>query len=257
MVETTASCKQTLEPVIPSVEILGLPVHNVDMDSALAAIDSFVSAGTPHHIVTADASMLVTAQDDSELHEIILRADLVTPDSIGVLWAAGRNKSPLRERVSGVEISERLCAGSGERGYRLYFLGAAPGVAEQAADRMRATYPGAQIVGTRDGFFTPADTEAVVEEVRSSRANILLVAMGIPKQEKWIKAHRDSLGCSVLIGVGGTLDVLSGQVRRAPRIMRLLRLEWLWRVLSNPSKISKVMLLPRFVRLVRSRHGGS
>lgn len=238
---------------IPSVTILGLPVHDVDMDGALAAIRRFANTGGPHQVVTADASMLVLAQDDADLNGIIARADLVTPDSVGVLWAAGRMKRPLRERVSGVEIAERLCAQSAEFGYRLFFLGAAPGVAAAAAERMRAKYPGVCIAGVRDGYFTPAQTPAVIDDICASGANVVLVAMGIPKQEKWIQAHRETLGASVLIGVGGTLDVLSGQVRRAPRLFRSLRLEWLWRVLSNPSKISKVMLLPRFVMLVTRR----
>jgi N-acetylglucosaminyldiphosphoundecaprenol N-acetyl-beta-D-mannosaminyltransferase len=250
MTQTAASSKKSSLPAIPSVKILGLPVHNVDMESAIEAIDGFICARVPHHVVTADASMLVMAQEDAQLRDIIGNADLVTPDSIGVLWAAKKQGNPLTERVSGVVIAERLCALSALRGYRLYFLGAAPGVAAEAADKMRAKYPGAQIVGTRDGFFTEADTEKVVKEICACRPDILLVAMGIPKQEKWITAHRARLSASVLIGVGGTLDVLSGQVRRAPRLIQSLRLEWLWRVLSNPKKINKVLLLPRFVRMV-------
>jgi N-acetylglucosaminyldiphosphoundecaprenol N-acetyl-beta-D-mannosaminyltransferase len=253
MVEAPIMPIQSPRPAFSSVEILGLPVHNVDMTGALAAIREFVKEGSPHHIVTADASMLVMAQEDTELREIIAGADLVTPDSIGVLWAAGRKKQSLIERVSGVEIAERVCAESAEQDYRVFFLGAAPGVADAAAAKMREKYPGARIVGTRDGFFNREQDQSVVDEIVAARANILFVAMGIPKQEKWIQRYRKQLGCAVLIGVGGTFDVLSGQVRRAPRIMQVLRLEWLWRVLSNPKKINKVMLLPRFVRLVTSR----
>jgi N-acetylglucosaminyldiphosphoundecaprenol N-acetyl-beta-D-mannosaminyltransferase len=253
MVETTVPVTEFKKTAISTVEILGLPIHNVDMVTALAAIGTFMCAGGSHHIVTADASMLVMAQEDAELREIIAGADLVTPDSIGVLWAARRQNNPLRERVSGVEIAEKLCAQSAEHGYRIFFLGAGPDVAALAATKMREKYPGCQIAGVRDGYFSPAETPQIIEEIRRSSANILLVAMGIPKQEKWIQANRGALGCSVLIGVGGTLDVLSGTVRRAPRMFQILKLEWLWRVLSNPSKINKVMLLPRFVRLVRSR----
>jgi N-acetylglucosaminyldiphosphoundecaprenol N-acetyl-beta-D-mannosaminyltransferase len=252
MVETPFQPATKTATSLPSVEILGLPVHSLDMAGALTAIDTFVASGIPHHVVTADASMLVMAQEDAELRAIVAGADLVTPDSIGVLWAARRKRQPLKERVSGVEISERLCSLSAEREYRIFFLGAGPGVAAAAADRMRARYPGAKIVGTRDGYFPLEATADVVSEIRRSNADILLVAMGIPKQEKWIQANRESLGCSVLIGVGGTLDVLSGRVRRAPRAMQALRIEWLWRVLSNPKRIEKVKLLPRFVRLVRS-----
>jgi len=236
---------------LPSVRILNQPVHNVNMDAALSAIDSFIKARGPHHVVTADASMLVMAQDDAALRGIIGKADLVTPDSVGILWAAKRQGTPLQERVSGVDIVENLCARSAEYGYRIFFFGAAPGIADKAAERMRARYPGTQIVGTRDGFFSDSESDAIADSIRHSNADVVCVAMGIPKQEKWIEANRDRLNASILIGVGGTLDVLSGNTRRAPRWMQKLALEWLWRVVNNPKKISKVMLLPRFVTLVR------
>jgi N-acetylglucosaminyldiphosphoundecaprenol N-acetyl-beta-D-mannosaminyltransferase len=241
------------EAGLSDLRILGLPVHPVDMAGALDTIDAFIREGGTHHIVTADASMLVIAQEDPLLRDIIRQAELVTPDSTGVLWAAGRLGKPLRERVSGVEIVEKLCALSPTRGYRLYFLGAAPGVAQQAAEAMQRRYPGAQVVGFRDGFFGPEETKDVLEDIQQRRPDVLCVAMGIPKQEKWIAAHRETLGVPVLIGVGGTLDVLSGNTRRAPRLFQQARLEWLWRLLANPKKIGKVLLLPRFVlRVLRA-----
>ncbi|HLK57616.1 MAG TPA: WecB/TagA/CpsF family glycosyltransferase [Chthonomonadaceae bacterium] len=236
---------------LPSVCILGLPIHNVSMEATLAALDAFICSRTSHHVVTADASMLVMAQEDAFLYDIIANADLVTPDSTGILWAARRQGNPLRERVSGVDIVEMLCARSASCGYRLYFLGAGPGVAEKAAERMRLRYPGTQIVGTRNGFFQEEDSAAIVEEIRACEPDVLCVAMGIPKQEKWISTYRDRLNVPILIGVGGTLDVLSGNVRRAPAWMQRFALEWLWRVMTNPRKISKVLLLPRFIQLIR------
>ena len=234
-----------------AIHILDLPVHHVTMETALNTIDAFIREGSPHHVITADASMMVLAQQDAPLRAIVANAELITPDSEGILWASRRQGRGLPERVSGVEIVERLCERSAKGGQRLYFLGAAPGVAEKAKARMETKYPGAQVVGTRNGFFTEADLPAVLDGIRASRPDVLCVAMGIPKQEKWIAAHRDALGVPVLIGVGGTLDVLSDSVKRAPLVMRRLKLEWLWRVISNPRKISKVMLLPRFVALVR------
>lgn len=252
--ESTRCQAETIMPRdIRSVHILDLPVHLVDMKTALTRIDRYIRDGGPHHIVTADASMLVLAQTDPALNGIIARADLVTPDSAGILWASRRLGAPLRERVSGVDLVEQLCELSPARGYRLYFLGAGPGVAEQAAVRMQQRYPGAHIVGTRHGFFNDQELPSLLDEIRESRPDVLCVAMGIPRQEKWIEMHRDTLGVSVLIGVGGTLDVLSGTVKRAPVLFQRARLEWLWRVLSNPRKISKVMLLPRFVLMVQRR----
>ncbi|HXG23392.1 MAG TPA: WecB/TagA/CpsF family glycosyltransferase [Chthonomonadales bacterium] len=222
-------------------------MHRVTMEETIEAIDRFIREGGPHHVVTLDSSMCVMAERDSELRRIVDCAELVTPDSAGILWACRRMGRPLPERVSGVEIVERLCAASAEKGYRLYFLGAAPGVAENAAARMRARYPGCRIIGTRDGYFREGEEIAVVHEIAAARPDILCVAMGIPKQEKWIARHRAALGVPVLIGVGGTFDVFSGKVKRAPHWMQRLSLEWLYRFARNPRKIRKVMTLPRFV----------
>lgn len=248
----------TRMPTAPAaIHILEMPVHHVRMADALDAIDAFIAAsrqnGKSHHVVTADASMMVMAQQDAQLRGILLRADLITPDSEGILWASRRQGQALPERVSGVEIVERLCERSAQNGCRLYFLGAAPGVAEQARRRMEAKYPGARVVGARNGFFTDAELPGVLADIQNARPDVLCVAFGIPKQEKWIDQHRASLGVPVLIGVGGTLDVLSDTVKRAPVPFRRMKLEWLWRVASNPRKISKVLLLPRFVRLVKRR----
>ncbi len=239
-------------PVVSAVNLERIPlhglfVHRVTLSSALDAIDAFSTLGRPHHVVTLDASMCVMAQTDRELKTIVSNADLVTPDSAGVLWACRRKGEALEGRVSGVELVERLCAQSADRGYRLFFLGAAPGVAEVAAERMRAKYPGCSVVGTRDGFFEERDIDAVIEEVCGARPHILCVAMGIPKQEKFISKHKDSLGVPVLIGVGGTFDVLSGAVSRAPSWVQRLNLEWLHRLMKNPRKIAKVLTLPKFV----------
>ena len=150
-----------------------------------------------------------------------------------------------------MDIVEKLCARSADCGYRIFFLGAGPGVAAKAAERMRERYPGAMIVGVRDGYFAESETNSILEMIRLSEADVVCVAMGIPRQEKWIEANRERLEVPIFIGVGGTLDVLSGNIKRAPRWMQKMALEWLWRVLNNPRKITKVLLLPRFVTLVR------
>ena len=232
---------------LDSVHLLGMRVDRVDMAGALALVERFIAERTPHHIVTADASMVVTAAQDPEFGAIVNGADLVTPDGAGILWATKRMGSPVRVKVSGVDLAARCCALSAQKGWRIYFFGAAPGVAEEAAARIRARHPGAHIVGFRDGFFQPEDEPGIVAQIRAARPDILLVALGIPKQEKFIQRHKAALGVPVSIGVGGTLDVFSGAVRRAPVWMQNRGLEWAYRVASNPKKISKVALLPRFV----------
>jgi N-acetylglucosaminyldiphosphoundecaprenol N-acetyl-beta-D-mannosaminyltransferase len=230
-----------------SVPLLGLRVHRVTMEETLEALARFICAGDPHHVVTLDASMCVLARGDPELQAIVRSAELVTPDSAGVLWACRRVGHPLPQRVSGVEIVERLCALSPEKGWKIFFFGSAPGVAEEAAGKMCARYPGCHLVGARNGYFPPAEEPGILEQIRAARPDILCVALGIPRQEKWIARHRDELSVPVLIGVGGTFDVLSGHVRRAPKWMQRLSLEWLYRLAKNPRKIHKVMTLPKFV----------
>jgi len=190
--------------------------------------------------------MVVTYTQDPEFAHIVDRADLVTPDGAGILWATRYLGMPVRSKVSGVDLAARCCALSAEKGWRLFFFGAAPGVAATAAACMQERFPGANIVGFRDGFFKPEEEPHVVEQIRAARPDILLVALGIPKQEKFIDRNRAALGIPVSIGVGGTLDVFSGTVKRAPVWMQNVGLEWLYRLAANPKKISKVALLPRF-----------
>jgi N-acetylglucosaminyldiphosphoundecaprenol N-acetyl-beta-D-mannosaminyltransferase len=228
------------------VRLLGMRVDRVTMEGALALIEGYIAEGAPRHIVTADASMVVTYNQDSEFARIVYRADLVTPDGAGILWATRHLGMPVRAKVSGVDLAARCCALSSQKGWRVFFFGAAPSVAETAAARMQERFPGTNIVGFRDGFFKPEEEPQVIEQIRAAKPDILLVALGIPKQEKFIDRNREALGVPVSIGVGGTLDVFSGTVKRAPVWMQNVGLEWLYRLAANPSKISKVALLPRF-----------
>lgn len=227
-----------------------MPVDRLGMEETICLLENFVAEKKPHLVVTADAAGIVQAQSDPELRKLFHEADLVTPDSAGVIWAAKRKGQPIRERVSGVELVDKICALSADKGYRIYFLGAAAGVAELAAEKMRLKHPGCNIVGARHGFFPPDSDAIVAQEVAAQKPDFLFVAMGIPRQEKFIKATESIIGASVSMGVGGSFDVFSGRTKRAPRVFQKLRLEWLWRVILNPSKISKVKNLPKFVWLV-------
>lgn len=210
----------------------------------------FIAGQEPRLVVTADACGIAQAQTDPELMKIYQTADLVTPDSVGVLWAVKRQGQGLPERVSGVDLVDRLCAASADKGYRIFFLGAASGVAEEAAEKMRLRHPGCNIVGTRHGYFPADSDEIVAREVAEARPDVLFVAMGIPRQEKFIMATRHIIQAKVGIGVGGSFDVFSGRVKRAPKLVQAIHMEWLWRTLSNPKKISKAKNLPLFVAYV-------
>jgi N-acetylglucosaminyldiphosphoundecaprenol N-acetyl-beta-D-mannosaminyltransferase len=232
------------------ITILGLPVDRLDTDQTLARLEQFVKDRSPHLVVTADAAGIVQAQGDPEHRAIFLSADLVTPDSVGVLWAAKRQGTPIQARVSGVDLLDRICGLSADKGYRLYFLGAAPGVAELAAEKLRLKHPGCNIVGARHGYFPPESDEVVAQEVAALKPDFLFVAMGIPRQEKFIRRTEKIIGAPVSMGVGGSFDVFSGKVKRAPKLFQRMHLEWLWRLLLNPKKIAKVKFLPIFVMMV-------
>lgn len=230
-------------------------VSRVTRARALEMLQEFIDSGTPHHVVTADASAHVIAAGDPEYLAIVNRAPLVTPDGTGILWAARKLGTPLEERVSGVDLAEQLCAESAKRGYGVYFYGAAPGVAAGAAETMRGRYPGASIVGTVDGYQNSEEQQAALLcDIREKRPAVLLVAMGIPRQEKWIAAHIEELAVPVCMGVGGTFDVFSGRVKRAPVWMQRRGLEWLYRLVQDPKKYAKVATLPVFaLRVLRNQ----
>jgi N-acetylglucosaminyldiphosphoundecaprenol N-acetyl-beta-D-mannosaminyltransferase len=149
--------------------------------------------------------------------------------------------------VSGVDLADGICSLAAKRGWSIYLLGAGPGVAEEAAQKLQETHDGLKIAGIRDGYFSEAEEIDVIEAVRDAEPDIVFVAMGIPRQEKLLSAHLGVMGAKVGVGLGGSLDVFSGRVKRAPVIIQKLRVEWLWRLILNPSKIAKVMMLPKFM----------
>jgi len=233
-----------------SIHLLGVKIHRVTMGKTLEAICRFIESGKPHMVVTADASMVAMARKDDELRQIINSADLVTPDGSGLLWGAKTLGMPLAERVSGVDISRGICRMSGDMGFSIFFLGSDPGVAAAASENLRKHYPDMRVAGTHHGYFKPEEDAEIVQMVRQSGAGVLLAGMGIPRQEKWISKHLADLGVTVAIGVGGSMDVFSGKVKRAPKWMQDHGLEWVYRLCQDPSKIKKVSILPKFVLMV-------
>jgi len=232
------------------VEILGVGIDQVTMKDTLNQIEAFIQEGGPHLIVTADAVGLVIANENEDFKSVVKNASLVTPDGSGVLWAAKKVGSTFRAKVSGVDIVDRVCALSADKGTRIFFLGAEPGIAELAAEKLRLKHPGCNIVGTRHGYFPSESDEIVAKEIGETKPDVLFVAMGMPRQELFYLNTQHITGAKVGIGVGGSLDVYSGKTKRAPKIVQALRMEWLWRLALNPTKIAKVKLLPKFALMV-------
>lgn len=241
----TRIAAQVASSVEGKVEILGAPIDAVTYETALARAAEFIESGAPHHLFTADVSGIMRARDDPELLEIIRTADLVTADGAGVLWAARVFDFPLPERVSGVDLVRRLSALAAERGYRVFLLGAAPGVAEEAARVLAAENPGLDICGIQHGYFE--DEAAVARALGEAQPQILFVALGIPRQEQFIRRWYRELAIPLCVGVGGSFDVISGRLRRAPAWMQRCGLEWLYRTIQEPKRWRRLGALPRFM----------
>ena len=232
---------------LKQVEILGVKVNSLTMAQAVEAVQQFIAEKKVALVATANAEMLMRSTQDEELKDILNQADLVVPDGAGTVWAAGHLGEPMPERVAGFDLAQELMREAPARGDRIYFFGSAPGVADKAKSKAEELYPGIQVVGTRNGFFTEADELGIIAEIKAARPDILLAALGVPKQEKWLKKHMQELQVPVSIGVGGTLDVMAGVMERAPLWMQKAKLEWLFRGLKQPSRAGRLLALPKFV----------
>lgn len=231
--------------------LLGVQIDTVTMEESVEHVAGFIRSGQPHRILTLNPEFLYRAQSDSELMELIGRAALVTPDGIGIVWACRMAGHPVVERVTGIDLLLALAGRAAAEDWRVYLLGAAPGVAEEAAGRLCLDYPGLQVVGTHHGYFSEGEEAArVAEIVRQARPQLLFVALGAPKQEQWIDRYLEQTGASVAVGVGGSFDVIAGRVRRAPQWLQRLHLEWLARLLRQPARWRRQLVLPRFAWLV-------
>ena len=194
--------------------------------------------------------MIVYAQRDAEFRRVINQSALSLCDTIGLLLVARLRGSHLRKRVTGVELIDDICQGAARLRLPLFLLGGASGVAASAADVLRARYPALRIAGEHHGYFDDAQSDAIAQQIASSGAAILFAGLGFPRQELWVARQLDATGCGVAIGVGGSFDVISGKVKRAPSVWQRLGLEWLYRLTSEPHRWRRQLALPQFVWLV-------
>lgn len=230
-----------------TITILGIPVHAVTMTETLALIEGYMAEPRVHQIATVNPEFIMAAQQDAAFRHVLRTADLCLPDGIGVLFAARRQGQALPERVPGSEMVYRLAERAAACGWSLFLLGAAPGVAEQAAQLLCQRYPGLMIAGTHAGSPDAAENDAIVKRVNDSGAALLYVAYGAPKQDKWIERNRHNLTTArVAIGVGGSLDFVTGRAARAPQWAQDRGLEWLYRLYKEPWRWRRMLALPRF-----------
>lgn len=254
-------------------DVLGLPVDVLRGDELLDLMDGWIAAwratktetdtasqplhtvetaetahqiGRARQVVTLNPEMAMRAHHDAALRATIRSADLVTADGIGVVWALRLRGVRAARRLTGVDLLDAFAARAAVRGYRIFLLGAAPGVAEAASARLHARHPGLGIAGTYAGSPRREDERDVLDRIAAARPDVVFVAFGSPAQETWIAEHRERLGAAVAIGVGGAFDFIAGRVPRAPEVVRRAGLEWLYRLWREPWRWRRMLALPRF-----------
>lgn len=256
----------------PSVEILGVRVHQVNFAQTLDQIARWIQDShttqslisnlqSPnrftHQLCTVNPEFVMEARRNPAFAAVLDRADLCAPDGIGILWAGRLLGRPFTERVTGSDGIYRICERAAEEGWRVFFLGAGPGVAEQAAARLAARYPGLTVAGTHSGSPADADWPEIQTRLAAARPDILFVAFGHPRQDLWIDRHRQELPAAVALGVGGAFDFVAGIATRAPVWMQRMGLEWLHRLVTQPWRWRRMRVLPLFAALVVGQRLGN
>ena len=228
---------------------MGVPISTVRLGEAMAWIAAWVGSANTRMVCTVNPEFIMRARRDQAFQRALARSDMNVPDGIGVVAAGRLSRLPITERVAGVDLVKAICEQASHRGWRIFLLGGAPGVADDAASRLKVAMPGLRIAGCSPASGDSRFDEATVDEINAAETQILLVAFGAPSQELWIERNLARLRCGVAMGVGGTLDYLSGNVTRAPKLVGAMGFEWAFRLAMQPSRWRRMAVLPGFALL--------
>ncbi|WP_098749215.1 WecB/TagA/CpsF family glycosyltransferase [Paenibacillus sp. EZ-K15] len=231
----------------PTVSVFEIPFSKLSMKDTVKFLTEAVQSRQPHHVITANPIMVMTAVNHPEYKQMMQNAEIIVPDGTGIVWAASVGGEPLEGRVTGFELLHELLKVGETYRWKFFLLGTTSEVIQEAAERLQMQYPAAIICGYRDGFFGPDEDAAVIEQIRAASPDILFVARGADTQEPWIAQHKQSLQVPVVMGVGGSFDIISGKLKRAPKVFQKLRLEWFYRLLKEPTRYKRMLALPKFV----------
>ena len=232
-------------------DIMGITFDNVTMQQALERAGEILAGDKTCYAVTPNAEIAYEALRDESLRALLNEADLVLPDGAGVVLASKILKTPLQQKVAGVDFADGLLGMLAQNGKSVYLLGSKPGIAELAAEKMREKHPGLIICGMHDGYFK--DEAPVIAAINEAKPDVLFVCLGAPKQELFMKRHQNDLSCRLMIGLGGSLDSFAGTVKRAPKWMIKANLEWLYRLYKEPKRFGRMLRLPKYLWAVVCR----
>lgn len=233
------------------ITVLGVNFDNVNMTEAVDRCKKFIKGDKGNLVVTPNPEIVMRAKEDEEFKKIINEAELVIPDGIGIIKAGNILGTPLKERVAGYDLICNLLEEGKDGSISFYFWGSKPGFAEEAKQKMEEKYPNIKILGSHTGYFKDEEEASIVEEIRNLKPDVLLVGTGAPKQEKIINKYKNEGFFKIGIGCGGSIDVLAGEVKRAPKIFIKLHLEWFYRLLKQPSRWKRMLVLPQFMKEVK------
>lgn len=229
------------------VNIAGINIDDITMVQAVERVYEFISSNKNHSIYTPNAEIMMDGITNKTLMQVLNNADMLVADGAGVVLASKILGREVIEKVSGVDLAKNLLASSSKKPIKFFLFGGAPGIAEKAHANIICDYPAAQVVGTRNGYFTEEDEAAIINQINLSEADVLLVCLGAPKQEIWIHENKNRLKVKACLGVGGTLDILAGNIKLAPDFFRNNGLEWLYRLYKEPRRFKRMLRLPKFI----------
>ena len=234
------------------VDVLGVKFDNVSMEEAIKICEDFLNKENGNLIVTPNPEIVMRAKDDEEFKNIINNAELVIPDGIGIIKAGNILNTPLKERVAGYDLICNLLEKYKDGSKTFYFWGSKPEYAAEAKQKLEEKYPNIKIVGTHNGYFSDEEETSIINEIATLKPDILLAGLGAPKQEKIINKYKDKGYFKIGIGCGGSIDVLAGRVKRAPKLFIKLHLEWFYRLLKEPTRFKRMLVLPKFLKEVKT-----
>jgi len=228
------------------IYILGIPITYINQKKAKNIILKWLNGEKIKLVYTPNPEIIMAALKDNKLKTAIEKADMITPDGIGVVWASRYSQKRLKQRVTGYDLVQSVFEAIKATDKKVYFLGGTSKVVKTAEKKMKQKYKGLNIVGTHNGYFDEQEEANIIEEINKLKPDLLLVGLGFPKQEKWLYDNKNKLNSKVCITVGGCFDVMAGKLKRAPYIFQEFGLEWFYRLISQPTRIKRMMQLPIF-----------
>jgi len=236
-------CQNTMD----RVKISDIFINNLEWDRIAGVIEKFIRNQKAHQIITANSSMVASLDRDSRLKEAFFNADLVLADSAGIVWASKFLRAGKLIRIPGIDLMLELCRLGASRGYSIYLLGSEESIVKKARENLDKQFPNLRILGMQHGYFSKDEEERIVEQIREAKPDFLFVGIGTPRGEKWIYSQIERLNVPVCMAVGGSLDVIAGRLKRAPRWIRELGFEWTYRIIQEPWRIVRLPALFSFL----------